>query len=140
MNPSDRLHCPECRGRLSAIFAHEMRCSDCARTVALVDGIIDFVGGRLKLDAEHYRRGMQEGIPGSDLLTRIKSAAGSRWGVGLGDVIEFGCGVGSLTEAIVSGEGVGSLLIVDTDMICCRLAGAGLLTSKKGLSGIVRGA
>ena len=52
MNPSDRLHCPECRGRLSAIFAHEMRCSDCARTIALVDGIIDFGGGRLPLDAE----------------------------------------------------------------------------------------
>jgi hypothetical protein len=100
-----------------------MRCSDCARTVAVVDGIINFVGGRLKLDAEHYRCGMQEGIPGSDLLTRIKGAAGSRWGVGLGDAIEFGCGIGSLTEAIVSGEGVRSLLIVDTDMMmlqACR--------------------
>jgi SAM-dependent methyltransferase len=123
MNPSDRLHCPECRGRLSAIFVHEMRCSDCARTVAVVDGISNFVGGRLKLDAEHYRCGMHEGIPGSDLLTRIKGAAGSRWGVGLGDAIEFGCGIGSLTEAIVSGEGVRSLLIVDTDMMmlqACR--------------------
>ncbi len=120
MNPSDRLHCPECRGRLSAIFAHEMRCSDCARTIALVDGIVDFVGGRLPLDAEHYRCVRQEGMPGLDLLTRIKSAAGNRWGVGLGDAIEFGCGVGSLAEAIVSGEGARSLLIVDTDLTVLR--------------------
>jgi hypothetical protein len=116
MNPSDRLHCPECRGRLSAIFAHEMRCSDCARTIALVDGIIDFVGEQPPLDAEDDRRIRQEGISGSDLLTRIKSAAGSRWGPGLGDAIELGCGVGSLAEAIVSGEGVRSLMIVDTDL------------------------
>jgi SAM-dependent methyltransferase len=120
MNPSDRLHCPECRGRLSAIFAHEMQCSDCARTIALIDGIIDFVGGRLVLEAERYRCVTQEGTSGSDLLTRIKSAAGGRWGVGLGDAIEFGCGVGSLTEAIVSGEGVRSLLIIDTDLTRLR--------------------
>lgn len=53
---------------------------------------------------------------GSDLLTRIKSAAGSRWEVGLGDALELGCGNGSLTEAIVLGEGVRSLLIVDPDV------------------------
>jgi SAM-dependent methyltransferase len=116
MNPSDRLHCPECRGRLSAIFAHEMRCSDCARTFALVDGIIDFVDGRLPLANEPYGSVTQEGMLGLDLLTRIKSAAGSRWRGGLGDAIEFGCGAGSLTKAIVSGEGVRSLLIVDTDL------------------------
>jgi SAM-dependent methyltransferase len=116
MNPSDRLHCPDCRGRLTAIFAHEMRCSDCDRTIALVDGIIDFVGGGLPLDAENNRCVTRGGIPGSDLITRIKSAAGSRWGPGLGDAIEFGCGVGSLTEAIVAGEGARSLLIADTDL------------------------
>jgi SAM-dependent methyltransferase len=120
MNPSDRLHCPQCRGRLSAILAHELRCSDCARTFALVDGIIDFVSGRPPLANDPYGSWTQEGVLGSDLLTRINSAAGSRWGVGFGDAVELACGTGSLTEAILSGEGVRSLLIVDKDMTALR--------------------
>src|ERR1700722_10245280 len=117
MNPSDRLHCPDCRGRLSAVLAREMRCSNCARSVALVGGIVDFVGERLPLPrgADRYRCRTRVAGLASDLPTRIKSAAGSRWPAGLGDAIEFGCGVGSTAESVVSGKTVRSLL-VDTDV------------------------
>ncbi len=116
MNPSDRLHCPECRGRLSETVAHEMRCSNCARTFAFAGGMINFRDRRPPLADEPYGPVTGHGMLGSDLLTRIKCAAGGRWGVGLGDTVELGCGNGSLTEAIVSGEGLRSLLAVDTDL------------------------
>src|ERR1700722_19754074 len=116
MNLSDRLHCPDCQGRLSAVFAHEMRCSDCARSVALVGGIGDFVSERLPLPPGADRHPPATRARGLtfDLPTRIKNAAGRRWPAGLGDVIALGCGPGSMAEGVVSQEAVRSLLVVDT--------------------------
>jgi hypothetical protein len=122
MNLSDRLHCPDCRGRLTTDLAHEMRCSDCGRTVALVDGIADFGSERVPLTfgAEKHR-GMERLYgPASKLPTRIKSAAGARWPAGLGNVIEFGGSPGSMAEDIISGETVRSLVVVDADLSTLR--------------------
>jgi SAM-dependent methyltransferase len=95
-----------------------MHCSDCARSVALIGGIADFVSEQLPRAraADRYRCVTHGGGLGSNLPTQIKSAAGSRWPASLGDVVEFGCGPGSMAEDIVSGETVRSLLVVDTNL------------------------
>jgi SAM-dependent methyltransferase len=126
MNLSDLLHCPDCQGRLSTASALELCCSVCDRTIALVDGIADFVGDWLPPlnGTDRYGGEIREGSLASDLPRRIKHAAGGRWPSSLGDVIEFGCGLGLMTETVVTGEAIRSLLVVDTDMAmlqACRV-------------------
>jgi SAM-dependent methyltransferase len=135
MNLSDRLHCPDCRGRLVEASADGWRCSNCDRTIALVDGIVDLVSELQPLPqaADRYRGVTREqGLPGSGLPARIKSAAGGRWPTTLGDTIEFGCGLGQMTEAIVTAETIRSLLVVDTDLAMLRACRARIGDHKVG--------
>lgn len=91
-----------------------------------MDGIADFVGESRPLGAGTDR---YHGHPGRnhanavDLLTRMLNAAGGRWPASLGDTMEFGCGQGETTHAIVAGQTFRSLLVLDTEMeplLACR--------------------
>ena len=119
MKLPDRLHCPNCKDRLTAVSADALRCPGCERTIQVVDGIADFVGGSLTLEANSDR---YHGDPrlneagAADLLARILTAAGDRWPNSLGDTIEFGCGRGETTHAIAAGQRMRSLLVLDTEI------------------------
>jgi len=135
MKLSDRLHCPNCKGRLiatpTAVFADALRCVDCERAVEVVKGVADFVGASLEANANsgHYRGDLRLTETGAaGLLARMQTAAGDRWPSFLGDAIEFGCGRGEMTYALVTGQGVRSLLVLDTriEMLqACRTRLAG---------------
>jgi hypothetical protein len=116
MTLTDSLHCPDCQGRLTSAFIDHLVCAACERDFAIIDGVADLVGDRVLSGSE--RLGgvtLEHGFLAADLPTRIKSAAGSLWPVSLGDTIEIGCGIGLMTRAILAGETVRSLLVIDTD-------------------------
>jgi ubiquinone/menaquinone biosynthesis C-methylase UbiE len=116
MSLTDRLNCPECQGRLTSAFSHELVCSVCDRGFAITDGIVDLVGGRSPSGSELYRGVTQRhGFLAADLVVRIKNAAGNLWPPSLGDTIELGCGDGATTQAILTHETVRSVLVADTD-------------------------
>jgi SAM-dependent methyltransferase len=119
MKLPDRLHCPNCKDRLTAISADALRCPGCERTIQVVDGIADFVGDSLTLEANSDRyhgdpRLNEAGAVG--LLARMLTAAGDRWPNALGDTIELGCGRGETTQAIAAGQRMRSLLVLDTEI------------------------
>jgi SAM-dependent methyltransferase len=101
---------------------------------SIADGVADFVGdGRgLAPGSDRYSGvTVPHGVLAFDLPARIKRAAGSRWPDKLGEVIEFGCGLGHMTEAVATGETIRGLLVLDTDkdlLQACqeRLRGAGI--------------
>jgi SAM-dependent methyltransferase len=119
MSLPDRLHCPACQGRLSFTTQTELRCVQCDRLIPVAGGVADFVAASVTpgQGGDRYRGLLQaHGLLASNLPARIKHAAGTRWPVVLGDTIEFGCGLGSITQAILVNEVMRSLLVLDTDM------------------------
>ncbi|MDB5404438.1 MAG: methyltransferase protein [Rhodopila sp.] len=125
MNPrrdtklTDQFHCPNCRGRLAAVSTDALRCGDCERVIPITDGIADFVGDSLPLGAatDRYRGHPPGHRPARmDLFTRIQAAASDRWPVSLGDALEFGCGRGETTHAILATQKFRGLLVLDTEM------------------------
>jgi len=125
MNPGDYLHCPRCKGRiapvLSASVAATLCCAECGWVIPIVDGIADFVGDPALPPTDPHR---YDGDPrcddtaSADLLGRICAAAGDRWPVGLGDVLEFGCGSGQMTRilALALNGAVRRMVVTDTAM------------------------
>jgi SAM-dependent methyltransferase len=147
-NLSDKLHCPRCKGRLTAVAAADpaaswpgvqrggLHCSNCDTLVPVIDGIADFVGDRTVPDGDPYAFG---GDPRNDdaasaaLLEQIRTAAAERWPVSLGEVLELGCGGGQMTRNLAGAlhAEVRGLLVADTAMDMVRrsrdrLAGSGL--------------
>ena len=125
MKLPDQLHCPACKGRLAAISADALRCTDCERTIPIVDGIADFVGDSLPLGAgsdRYHGDSSRHILEIPDLLARIQAVAGDRWPLFLGDVMEFGCGRGETTHSIAAGQGFRSLLVLDTEIEMLRAA------------------
>jgi SAM-dependent methyltransferase len=123
MRLPDQLHCPDCKGRLTADSVDGLRCTVCERTVPLVDGIADFVHDivPLGLGSDRYRGDLRPDAAGMpDVFARIQAAAGDRWPTFLGDTIVFGCGRGGTAHAIVAGQRFRSLLILDTDIEMLR--------------------
>jgi SAM-dependent methyltransferase len=126
MRLPDRLHCPNCKGRLALVSADSLHCAACERTVAIVDGIADFVGKSLPLGAgtDRYHGYYDRNDTGAaDLFARVLNAAGGRWPQSLGDIIEFGCAHGDTTHAIVAGQTFRSLLVLDTEidaLLACK--------------------
>ena len=128
MNLQDCLHCPACHGRLSMADRDRLGCSNCDHTVLVVDGVVDFLDRRLPppFGNDRYRGAVLEnGRSESDLLGRIKSAAGGRWPVTLGDVIEFGCG--PMTRAITTNETVRSMVVLDSELSLLQACRAGVV-------------
>jgi SAM-dependent methyltransferase len=118
MSLSDRLACPDCHGRLIAASGGRLCCSGCARTIALIDGIVDLVSDTRPAQGADRYGGItrEEGLLASTLPARIKAAAGGRWPGALGDTIELGCGPGIMTHALTTAETIRSLLVIDTDL------------------------
>jgi 2-polyprenyl-3-methyl-5-hydroxy-6-metoxy-1,4-benzoquinol methylase len=117
MNLQDRLHCPACKARLESAAPDGLRCTACGRTVAISGGIADFVGDMAPPASDPHRYGVHPSTgetPIGDLLARIRSAADMRWPEYHGDVLELGCGIGQMTEALISAEPMRGLLAVDT--------------------------
>ena len=127
----DRLHCPRCKARLQSVSDGTINCSLCEQPVPMLDGIADFVagagagpaaagplgGGPLGATTDRYRDDPGPHHAGAaDLLARMQTAAGDRWPTSLGDLIEFGCGRGETTRAIVAARDFRSLLALDTDI------------------------
>jgi SAM-dependent methyltransferase len=99
--------------------------------IPVVDGIADFIGPlpTLAPGADRYRGiSRTHGLLGADLPARIKAASGGRWPAALGDTLEFGCGLGSMTEAIITGETVRDLLVLDTDRTLLQACQARITT------------
>jgi SAM-dependent methyltransferase len=119
MRLPDQFHCPTCKGRLNATSADALQCTSCERTIRVVDGIADFIGGSFPLPdgSDRYRGDPRFYETGSGtLFARIKFAASDRWPTSLGDTIEFGCGRGATTRAIVDEQMFRSLLVLDTGL------------------------
>ncbi len=115
MKLADRLNCPSCNGRLATISANAMRCTDCERTIPVIDGVADFVGDAAALDIGAARYGSGPHRRGTaDLLGRMQGAANDRWPAFLGDVIAFGSD--ETIDAIVAGWMIRSLLLLGTEM------------------------
>jgi SAM-dependent methyltransferase len=115
MKLPDRIHCPNCKGRLTDVSASTLRCAGCGQTIPVIDGIADFAGDSPGADRYHGDPRLNE--PGATaLLAQILTAAGGRWPNVLGDTIEFGCGRGETTHAIAAGHGLRSLLVLDSDI------------------------
>lgn len=133
MHLADRLHCPRCKGRLTALAAvaakgftgDGLRCAHCEWIVPMVDGIADFVGGRpVSASDPHGCSGdpRVDDAASAELLERIRAAAGERWPVSLGEVLELGCGSGQLTRMLklVLNAEVRGLIVTDTAMDMVR--------------------
>lgn len=128
MNLPDRLHCPECKGRLDLVSANALRCTHCEQTFPVVDGIADFAGKSITGSDCYGGDGRRDDALSADLLARIRAAAGERWPATLGDVLELGCGRGQMTSAIVAGHAFRSMLVIDTDMDMIRSCRARIAT------------
>jgi ubiquinone/menaquinone biosynthesis C-methylase UbiE len=121
----DRLHCPDCQGRLVSNSATTLQCTGCERTIQIIDGIIDFAGDHPVPATDQY---CYRGDPDRDdaqadaLLSRIRVAAGDRWPAALGDVLELGCGRGQMTRALAVGHSFRSMLVLDSDIGMARTA------------------
>jgi SAM-dependent methyltransferase len=117
MKLPDQLHCPNCKGRLAAIAMDALRCSSCERSISIIDGVADFVGGAPQAGTDRYHGDPRRHDAGAaDLFARIQEAAWDRWPIALGDTIELGCGRGETTHSIVAAQRFRSLLLVDTEM------------------------
>jgi SAM-dependent methyltransferase len=133
MRLTDQLQCPNCRGRLTADPGDALRCTGCERAIQVVDGIVDFVAASLAHGSDRH-----PGDPGGhdtgadDLFTRIQIAAGDRWPASLGDAIEFGCGRGATTQAIVGGQMFRSLLVLDTELGVAQACRASIASLERG--------
>jgi SAM-dependent methyltransferase len=117
MTLQDRLHCPACKGRLAPAPPGELRCSACGRTIPAADGVADFLAGAAPAANDPHRYGAHPSIgerPIGDLLARARGVAGNRWPGYLGDVLELGCGIGQMTEALVAAEPMRGMLAIDT--------------------------
>lgn len=119
MRSSDQFQCPNCKGRLTSVSDVALRCLTCERATTVVDGIVDFVAGEVPAaaGADHYRGDPGRHEPGSrQLFYRMQTAASDRWPSSLGNTIEFGCGQGDTTSAIVAAQTFRSLLVLDTEI------------------------
>jgi SAM-dependent methyltransferase len=119
MNLNDRLHCPNCASRLDLASPTELRCTECDRAIAVLDGVADFQGDAAKRQSDPG----DPAIALANLLPRIRAAAATNWPPYLGTVIEIGCGDGSLTQALVAAEPMRGLLAIDTAidaLLACR--------------------
>jgi SAM-dependent methyltransferase len=115
MKLPDRIHCPNCKGRLTAVSATTLRCAGCGRTIPAIDDIADFADGPSEANADRYHGDPHLNEAGAAaLLARILAAAGGRWPNVLGDTIEFGCG--ETTYAIAAGHNFRSLLVLDSEI------------------------
>lgn len=124
-----KCQCPACRGTLRPTESHDLVCGTCGETVCVIDGIVDFARGRFGFvaEADDYDRTHQTGdARAAAYYDQIRLAAGERWPVSLGDVLEVGCGTGLLTRGL-AGPGEARLLVA-TD-----ISGDMLRTCKKRL-------
>jgi SAM-dependent methyltransferase len=139
MSLQDRLHCPVCQCRLAPVPPGELRCTACGRTIPAADGVADFLAGAAPLPGDPLR---YEGdasaarAPMGDLPGLVRGAAGNRWPGYLGDVLELGCGVGRMTEALIATEPMRGLLAIDTSADNVRSCRQRLLSG--GLPGELR--
>ncbi|WP_428487264.1 class I SAM-dependent methyltransferase [Rhodopila sp.] len=144
MMQPDRLHCPCCKSRLTAIAAPSangfpggsLRCTGCDWVGQVRDGIADFVGESAVSDTDPHQfsgDASHDDVAAAELIERIRLAAGDRWPASLGEVLELGCGSGQLTRAffLTLNNGVRGLIVADTELDkvrTCRdrLVGLGL--------------
>jgi ubiquinone/menaquinone biosynthesis C-methylase UbiE/uncharacterized protein YbaR (Trm112 family) len=143
MNLVDRLHCPRCKGRLTAIGAtiangfpgESLCCTSCDWAGPVAGGIADLLDQQAPAAVAYGfdAPGRMEDPAADTLINRIRDAAGDRWPVSLGEVLELGCGSGPMTAGLVPGlnGAVQGLIATDSDLdrlrACrARLVAAGL--------------
>ena len=139
MSVQTRLHCPECKGRLAPVSPAELRCTACGRTIPAADGVADFLGGAVPPASDPHRYGADPSIgeaPIGGLPGLVRGAAGNRWPGSLGEVLELGCGIGQMTEALVAAEPMRGLLAIDSAIDSVRSCRQRLLS--RGLPGDLR--
>ena len=113
---SDRLHCPSCKDRLTAVSPDTLNCANCGWISPIVDGVADFTDGSIAAGAENA--GAEVG--GAEVFSRMRDVAGDRWPAFLGDVIAFGCGASGSVQPLLTERTVRSLLLLDADIAALR--------------------
>ena len=121
MDLTDCLHCPDCKGHLVQSSPTELCCTECERTISVMEGIADFVSADAPdVNDSQACRGRRNAADTDGLFKRIHAAAGDHWPQSLGRVLELGCGYGQMTSALLASAQVRSLIAVDTDMDVLR--------------------
>ncbi len=99
------FQCMHCGAALAGGSAKDLVCVGCGASVAIRDGIIDFVGGAAttELDMidydEKYRINEEHSL---NLYHLLRRATGPLWPRDFGDALEVGCGTGGLSLALLS--------------------------------------
>lgn len=116
MISDDLLTCLACRAGALAPAGALLRCGTCGAGVPVVDGIVDFVSGRVAtaLDVAHYD---QVYLVDDDKVALHHCLLGQRLG-GLLErpyerALELGAGTGLLTAGLVHRGNVGKLVVTD---------------------------
>jgi SAM-dependent methyltransferase len=140
MGLADVLSCPACQGRL-APATDGYHCADCQRPVATAGGIaiLDEDGPGLYTGDPNWNAAAW-----SDILTRVRAAAGTRWPHALGALLELGCGPGQMTTALLASAHVQSLTAIDSNsalVAACRdrLASMGLTSEQPPVFAVATG-
>lgn len=137
MNLADRLNCPFCNARLATTTAGDLHCTSCERIISLVEGVADFLGNPLpscvsqavNSDPNYDEEDLYRGATAkADLLSRMQTAAGDRWPAFLGDVIAFGSRPDDSAQAVVTGQMIRSLLLLDMDISLLQACRAQIAT------------
>ena len=119
-----KFRCPACGGTPLRDTGDKLVCERCAHGTPLVDGIVDFVGGRFDtaLDVEAYDSGHSIGEHSSERhYNDLRILAGHRWPVSLGSTVEIGCGTGLYSRALASHGEAREILLTDVSVDMLRL-------------------
>jgi ubiquinone/menaquinone biosynthesis C-methylase UbiE len=119
-----KFRCPECGATPLRDAGDNLLCDGCGHGTPLVDGIVDFVGGRFDtaLDVEAYDAGHGIQDHSSERhYNDLKILAGHRWPGSLGSVVEIGCGTGLYSRALASRGEARELLLTDVSVGMLRL-------------------
>jgi 2-polyprenyl-3-methyl-5-hydroxy-6-metoxy-1,4-benzoquinol methylase len=120
----DLYQCPKCQGALASLDVAAIGCASCGTSVAVVDGVVDFVSGQARstlddIDYDEYYR-IDDGY--SDTLVRnIKAYSGARWPAKLGVTLEVGCGTGGFSRALLGVEAPERLVLSDVSTKMLRI-------------------
>jgi SAM-dependent methyltransferase len=113
---STLLQCMHCGAALGDGSPNRLTCTQCGATVAVHDGIIDFVGGTATTELDNIDYDERYGINQEHSLSLyhlLRRATGPLWPRDFGDALEIGCGTGGLSLALMTHVAARHMVMTD---------------------------